>query len=307
MLFAGLMAIAALVSAVGLLIDDRAVAGTPIWLKPFKFSGSLAVYSVSWAWLLSLQSTPRRWMSRTGTSLVALAGVEMVIIIGQVLRGRSSHFNVATAFDATLFGLMGVSITALWVLNLVQAVVLLPGRPGERSMTWAIRFGVVLSLVGMALAFLMTGPTAEQLQALQHNVPVQAVGAHSVGVPDGGPGMPITGWSTTGGDLRIPHFVGIHALQALPLFALGLRCAARRVSVLSRSDVRVRLVVVASMAYAGLLALVTWQALRGQALVAPDVWTAVALALIVLAASGGTLFALGRNDISDTRQLEVAP
>jgi hypothetical protein len=306
MMLAGLMAITALVSAGGLLLDDRILVGAPIWLKPFKFSVSIGLYAVTWAWMLSLQDRPRRWVHWTATAVALFAALEMVIIVGQVVRGRMSHFNAATPLDATLFAIMGVSIATLWLLNLAQAVVLMRDRLAERPTAWAIRLGVVVSLAGMAVAFLMTGPTPDQLDALSHNVPVSAVGAHSVGVPDGGPGLPIIGWSTVGGDLRVPHFVGIHALQALPLLAVGLLAAARRWAVLRDETVRVRLVVVASAAYAGLLMLTTWQALRGQPLFAPDGWTVAALGLIVVGAVVGVVVALARQPRVITRKMENA-
>jgi hypothetical protein len=34
--------------------------------------------------------------------------------------------------------------------------------------------------------------------------------------------LPITGWNTQGGDLRIGHFLGVHALQLILMLALGL-------------------------------------------------------------------------------------
>lgn len=297
MIFSWLMAVTAIVSIAGLLLDDRTLTGEPIWLKPFKFSVSLALYAVTWAWLLTRQARRRRWMWWSGTVVAVLLTVEMVIIIGQVVRGRTSHFNNATTLDTNLFTIMGTAITIVWVLGMIQGVVLLRERTVDPPLAWAIRCGIVISSVGIGLAFLMTDPTADQLQAIQHGIELDRIGGHSVGVPDGGPGMPLTGWSTTGGDLRIPHFVGIHALQTLPLLAMLLAAATRRVPRLADTTVRTGLVLVAAGAYAALTALVTWQALRGQSLIDPDLWTLTALGTILAATGLGIRAALNAQPV----------
>ncbi|WP_406380263.1 hypothetical protein [Streptomyces sp. NBC_01618] len=283
------MAVMTAVSAVGLMVDDRVLAGAAIWFKPFKFAVSFVVYALALAWMLTLVTRGRRvgWWAGTVVALSSL--VEMAIITGQVIRGKRSHFNHATPFDETLFNLMGITVTVLWAGTLVIAVLLLRARIADRAAAWAIRSGVLLALVGAGFGFLMTQPTPGQRAA--GNLDTAAViGAHSVGVPDGGPSMPLTGWSTTGGDLRIPHFVGMHALQLLPLFLLVLLALAPRFPRLRDPRVRLRLVLVASGAYAAVVALVAWQALRGQPLIHPDGATLGAAALIV-AASGACGYA----------------
>jgi hypothetical protein len=104
---------------------------------------------------------------------------------------------------------------------------------------------------------------------------------HAVGVADGGPGLPLLGWSTTGGDLRIGHFVGMHALQGLPLLAGLLSLRGRALD----ASLRLRVVLVAAAAYAAAVVLVTWQALRAQPLLAPDGLTLAAAALVAAGAA----------------------
>ncbi|MET8883366.1 hypothetical protein [Streptomyces rubiginosohelvolus] len=279
------MAAFAVVSAVGLVADDRVLVGAPIWAKPFKFSASFVAYCLTLAWMLTLLTRGRR-IGRWAGHVVVLTGlIEMVIITVQVVRGKRSHFNTATAFDSALWNAMGMTIVVLWAATLVIAILLLRTRITDRATALAVRGGMLIALAGAGLGFLMTLPS-ETPQA------ADTMGAHSVGVPDGGPSMPLTGWSTTGGDLRAPHFVGMHALQLLPLLLIALVLLAPRFARLRDAGVRLRLVRVAVGGYAALVALITWQALRGQPLIHPDGVTLAAAGAILAAVAYGTWKAL---------------
>ena len=41
---------------VGLTVDPRTIAGAPAWLKPAKFAASLAIYTLTLAWILALSA-----------------------------------------------------------------------------------------------------------------------------------------------------------------------------------------------------------------------------------------------------------
>ena len=284
MIFVWAMAGLAVVSAVGVVVDERVLTGVPIWLKPLKFTVSFVLYGVTVAWLLSLLRRRSRVAEWTATVIVALGVVEMAIIVGQVLRGTTSHFNVTSPLNAMLWMLMGVAIMVLSVAHLVLAVAVLRQPIADRAGRYAIGLGLGLALLGMLVAIPMViagdGSAAEGI-----------AGAHSVGVVDGGPGLPLVGWSSTGGDLRIGHFVGLHGMQVLPIVAVLL--GRGRLD----GSTRARLVVVAGGAYAGLTLLLTWQALRGQPLLRPDALTlGVAAALVVgTVAAASVLVSRGRK------------
>ena len=107
----------------------------------------------------------------------------------------------------------------------------------------------------------MTRPTAAQLEEARASGRIALAGAHTVGAPDGGPGLPVTGWSTQHGDLRVAHFVGLHALQALPILTF---VAFRR----QHEQARIRLTLAAATVYALVFVALLIQALRGFPLIA---------------------------------------
>ncbi|PXA68145.1 hypothetical protein [Cryobacterium arcticum] len=288
------MAALAVVAVVGLVVDPRTVTGAPLWAKPFKFAISVAIYAVTLSWLIGLLpgsfSGRRRLAWWAGTVATVFLLVEMVIIVGAAATGLTSHFNVSTPFAAVLWSVMAASIVTVWVAAVPIAILLLRTDLGDPARALAIRAGLLIALLGMALAFLMTGPTAAQLDDYQG-----IVGAHTVGVADGGPGLPLVGWSTVAGDLRIPHFVGMHALQVLPLAALLLEVLARRMPALGRPLTRRGVLRVLVGLYLGVLVLLTGQALAGQSIVQPSPLVAGIAAALPLTAAVAITVTLRRH------------
>lgn len=277
-------AVVAIAATIGLLADPRELVGAPIWAKALKFGLSILIYAVTWAWLIGQLQRFRRTAWWAGTIIAVTLILELAIITLQIVRGHRSHFNNANPFDETLWSIMGTAIVVLWLATLVAAVALwfTPGR--DLARTTAIRAGSILSLIGLGLGFLMSLPTPAQLTTNG-----DIIGAHTVGSEDGGPGLPILGWSTEHGDLRIPHFIGMHALQLIPIALILIELASRRVLVFRSLRTRVGLVWTVTGVYTAVVALVTWQALRGQSIVAPDAVTLTAGAAIVVAGAAGVV------------------
>ncbi|MET7876188.1 hypothetical protein [Micromonospora profundi] len=280
------MAVIAVACVVGIVVDSRVLTGSPIWLKPFKFAVSFVLYGTTLAWMLSLLPRRIRAAEWAATVIVAMAVVELALMVVQVARGTTSHFNGTTPLNGIIFAAMGASITILFLAHLVIGIVVLIQRIPDRVAATAVAWGLGLSLLGMLLAVPMMLPT--------QNPGIEGIsGAHSVGVTDGEAGLPMVGWSTIGGDLRIGHFVGLHALQALPILAILLNRFATRLD----ERTRARLLVVAGAAFGVLTLLLTWQALRGQPLLRPDALTLVAVAALAVATAtaAGRVLARGRR------------
>jgi hypothetical protein len=182
-------------------VDGRMILGRNVWTKPWKFAASIAIFTATMGWLLPSLSLTNR-VERLATYSIGVAmATEIALISTQAARAVPSHFNRATALDTGIFALMGVTITISTVVVAYVLWWIIRCPPDlEPAYLWGIRLGLFVFVVASLEGFLMI-----------------ARGGHGVGTPAGGPGLPLLNWGLTGGDLRIAHFVGLHALQVLPL------------------------------------------------------------------------------------------
>jgi hypothetical protein len=185
--------------------DQRLILGLNPWIKPIKFLTSITIFLWTVAWFMPETISTRgraivRWI--IGPAMT----IEIVCIIMQSARGVASHFNHASVFDDVVFSIMGMTIAVNTLAMILFLGIIRRDTPAHRvGYIWGVRLGVLLFLLASAQGGLLV-----------------ANDAHTVGAADGGPGLPFVNWSTTHGDLRIAHFFGMHAMQALPLLGFFL-------------------------------------------------------------------------------------
>lgn len=197
--------------------SDTTVLGINAWIKPMKFFFSIWIFCWTMAWFLAYLDNKRRVKSYTWAVVVVML-IEQVIITWQAANGRLSHFNTTTPFYQALFYFMGAAIATLTVWTGVIGYYFFQQKQFSVPMPyiWGIRLGIILFVI---FSF-EGGVMASRL-------------AHTVGAPDGGPGLPVFNWSKQFGDLRVAHFIGIHSLQILPLFGYYIARSNRSIQLFS--------------------------------------------------------------------------
>ncbi|SMB97963.1 conserved hypothetical protein [Hymenobacter roseosalivarius DSM 11622] len=243
--WAGWLSVGLAVTALALApFDECLVTGLNVWFKPLKFSVSIVIYLWTLGWLLAdLPAPAQRSVGIISWGVAISMTVEIAAIFLQAIRGTTSHFNNSSVFDTLVFAAMGLFIAINTLLLVWALYLMLRHRPfGSAGYVWGMRLGLLLFLLGSAIGGAMIGQ-----------------GGHTVGAPDGGTGLPVLGWSTHAGDLRAAHFLGLHALQALPFvgWLLG------RTALIGRIGAQTASIFACAVLYAGGVSLLYWRALSG--------------------------------------------
>ena len=192
----------AIVCLVLMPFEETQILGVNRWLKPFKFYTSVGIMVLTMGWLLYYLESVKKIKRYSWLIFISML-FENALIITQAIRHTTSHFNITSPFNGIIFNLMGMFILLFTIAIILVCISFFKQKQFSipDAYVWGIRLGILFflffSLEGGAMLGLLK---------------------HTVGGPDGGPGLPVVNWSTEYGDLRIAHIIGIHSLQVLPLF-----------------------------------------------------------------------------------------
>jgi hypothetical protein len=232
-------------------LDDRLLHGVSVWSKPIKFEAALVLHFATLLLLAPLLSTEIKRSGWLRGSLLAAASagvLETAYIVLQAARGRVSHFNFETTLEQVAYSLMGIGATIIVAGSALFGWLILRSRPAVADGRDGLRTGAALGLLLGSLGTLVIGGY------------LGSQTSHWIGGdPTDATGLRLTGWSTTGGDLRPAHFLATHMMQVMPVVGLiadRLRAPAVAVWVVAAIYV-VMITVVAAQALMG-VPLMSW-------------------------------------------------
>ena len=185
--------------------DHRLIYGVNVWDKPAKFFLAVAAQLSTVSWALTKLEHKTRGTYRAVYIMVVAGWAENIYISGRAAFGLTSHFNNSTIFSSVAYSLMGLGAVSMTATAFYIGWQI--WRQDRRDL-WreAAALGLML---GAILGTIAGGYMSQQTG---HWVGGEMSDAH---------GLTFFGWSTTGGDLRVAHFVGLHTAQFIPLAALS--------------------------------------------------------------------------------------
>ena len=244
---AGILLVAAMLPmGFASLVDTRLFNGINVWIKPLKFALAVAIYMFTLAFFASWveeKTRAARWFHALAWATATIGTLEVFYIALQASRDQASHFNYTDSLHMALYGLMGVGAT--FMIGFSAALGILIARNGKLGVAPVIRDAVVL---GLTLSFVLTLIPAGTMSAM---------GSHWIGgVHSDAGGMALTGWSRDGGDLRVAHLFGTHAMHFVPAFGV--------VSAFALGPERRWPVWLFTLVFCGFVAFLFFQALAGR-------------------------------------------
>jgi hypothetical protein len=261
-----------LICIVGLIVDHRIITGEYAWIKPCKFSISLCIYGLTLL-LLSPYLSRYHKVFKAVCILTFIGTVtELSVIILQVIRGTTSHFNTSSVLNHIIFWITVAGILPVTLGVVVIFLLLLRDKSLPPVFGYALRWSFFLCVAGSIPGIIMLLPDPVQNVITGY----KQFEGHTIGFTEGGPGLPWLGWSMVAGDLRPVHFLGIHSLQIFPLICY---LAIKLFPNLSVEQQKL-LIWNAGSSYFAIMCLLVWQALSAEPIVAPSQRTITGFAII---------------------------
>lgn len=171
--------------------------------KPLKFSISITIYLLTFAWILWFldDKKHKKWFSITAVWVFIY---EMLVIVPQALRWESSHFNQSSSFESWLAIIMWIAIGILTLYSLYILYLFFRQKDKHLSklkalwiMTW-----ILVSIAWSSLWWIMVENSS-----------------HAIWWKMWKEWLWFLNRSMLYGDIRVAHFLWLHALQTFPITA----------------------------------------------------------------------------------------